>query len=44
MWQILYAIDFLFTKLESIKEEIDVINTDNEDALPPYYSAGILAI
>ena len=43
VWQVLYAMDFLLTKLESVKEEIDVMDADNEDALPPYYSAGVLA-
>ncbi|KAF4447837.1 transposase-like protein [Fusarium austroafricanum] len=44
VWQVLYAMDFLPTKLENIKKEIDVMDADNEVALPSYYSAGVLAI
>lgn len=43
VWQVLYAMDFLLTKLESVKEDIDAINTDDKDAIPPYYRAGVLA-
>ncbi|EJP62011.1 transposase-like protein [Beauveria bassiana ARSEF 2860] len=43
VWQVLYAMDFLLTKLESVKEEIDIMDADSEGALPPYYSAGVLA-
>ncbi|KAM4061052.1 transposase-like protein [Hirsutella rhossiliensis] len=35
--------DFLLTKLESVKEEIHAMDADNKDELPPYYSAGVLA-
>ncbi|KAM4063568.1 transposase-like protein [Hirsutella rhossiliensis] len=43
VWQVLYAMDFLLTKLESVKEEIHAMDADNKDELPPYYSAGVLA-
>ncbi|KAM0664442.1 hypothetical protein ACQRIU_007024 [Beauveria bassiana] len=43
VWQVLYAMDFLLTKLESVKEEIDIVNADSDGALPSYYSAGVLA-
>jgi hypothetical protein len=43
VWQVLYAMDFLLTKLESVKEEIDIMDANSEGALPPYYSAGVLA-
>ncbi|KAJ6436371.1 transposase-like protein [Purpureocillium lavendulum] len=43
VWQVLYAMDFLLTKLESVKEEIHAMDVDNKDELPPYYSAGVLA-
>ncbi|KAL3954476.1 hypothetical protein ACCO45_010039 [Purpureocillium lilacinum] len=35
--------DFLLTKLEGVKEEIHGMDADSKDALPPYYSAGVLA-
>jgi hypothetical protein len=35
--------DFLLTKLEGVKEEIDIMDANSEGALPPYYSAGVLA-
>jgi hypothetical protein len=35
--------DFLLTKLESVKTDINVMDEDNEDTLPPYYSASVLA-
>lgn len=35
--------DFLLTKLESVKEEIDIMNADSDGALPLYYFAGVLA-
>ncbi|KAJ6437614.1 LOW QUALITY PROTEIN: transposase-like protein [Purpureocillium lavendulum] len=43
VWQVLYAMDFLLTKLENVKDEIHAMDADNEDELPPYYSAGVLA-
>ncbi|OAQ59076.1 transposase-like protein [Purpureocillium lilacinum] len=43
VWQVLYAMDFLLTKLESVKEEIHAMDADNKDELSPYYSAGVLA-
>ncbi|KAJ6436065.1 transposase-like protein [Purpureocillium lavendulum] len=43
VWQVLYAMDFLLTKLESVKDEIHAMDAYNEDELPPYYSAGVLA-
>lgn len=43
MWQVLYAMDFLLTKLESVKDDIDEMDEDDESALPPYYTAGVLA-
>ncbi|KAM3537461.1 hypothetical protein ARSEF1564_009617 [Beauveria bassiana] len=43
VWQVLYAMDFLLTKLESFKEQTDIMDADSEGALPPYYSAGVLA-
>ncbi|KAM3485828.1 hypothetical protein MY3957_009886, partial [Beauveria namnaoensis] len=35
VWQVLYAMDFLLTKLESAKENIDAIRAEDEDAVPP---------
>ncbi|KAF5131559.1 hypothetical protein E5D57_007914 [Metarhizium anisopliae] len=35
--------DFLLTKLESVKEDIDIMNADDGDAVPLYYRAGVLA-
>jgi len=43
VWQVLYAMDFLLTKLEGVKDKIDLMDADDKDALPPYYSAGVLA-
>ncbi|KAM3465668.1 hypothetical protein MY5147_009215 [Beauveria neobassiana] len=43
VWQVLYAMDFLLTKLESAKEDTDAIRAEDEDAAPPYYRAGVLA-
>jgi len=39
VWQVLYAMDFLLTKLENVKEEIDIMDADSDGALPPYYSS-----
>lgn len=41
--QVLYAMDFLLTKLESVKEDIDGMRAEDEETLPPYYRAGLLA-
>ncbi|KJZ75910.1 hypothetical protein HIM_04734 [Hirsutella minnesotensis 3608] len=35
--------DFLLTKLESVKGEIDNMGVGSDGALPPYYSCGVLA-
>ncbi|KJZ70326.1 hypothetical protein HIM_10294 [Hirsutella minnesotensis 3608] len=43
VWQVLYAMDFLLTKLESVKEEIDNVTVGSDGALPPHYSRGVLA-
>ena len=38
----LYAIDFLLTKLKSVKDNINKIDKDNKSVLPPYYTTSIL--
>lgn len=43
VWQVLYAMDFLLTKLESVKEDIDAMRAEDEAMFPPYYRAGMLA-
>ncbi|KAM3552687.1 hypothetical protein MY1884_007077 [Beauveria asiatica] len=43
VWQVLYAMDFLLTKLENVKEDINAIRAEDEDAVRPYYRAGVLA-
>jgi hypothetical protein len=44
VWQILYSMDYLLTKLEAVKDKIDELDKGpEEDRLPRHYCTGVIA-